>query len=151
GGGNMIVKRLRLGLFFTCCVLNAALVLAQGNPASLGQYIYSAPAGWNTTKYPDGIVLTGPQAAQGEPCMISLWPMRQASDTLLADASTAFQQIFATYEPRFQTSRQTPLEPLLVHGISGEGWEYLILKRGIGKPSNPPGQWASLLGFVFVA
>src|SRR5262249_19092574 len=29
--------------------------------------------------------------------------------------------------------------------------DYLILKGGIGKPSNPPGQWETLQGFVMIA
>jgi hypothetical protein len=73
--------------------------------------------------------------------------MRPASGDLLRDANTAFQTIFNTYEPR--TDVNAP--PLVARGTSGQGWDYLIIKRAIGKPSNPPGQWATLQGFVMVA
>ena len=153
-GGSMIAERLRRGLFFILWVVSAGSVLAfgqGGNPATLGEYLYSTPAGWTAAQYPDGIVLTSPVSNTGERCLISMWPMRPAGPSLQVDANDLFRDIFKTYEPRNQTSRGTPLTPSVVRGTSGQGWDYLILKRGIGKPSNPPGMYASLLGFVMVA
>lgn len=83
--------------------------------------------------------------------MISLWPMRPAGPNILQDADLAFRQVFSTYEPRSQTSAGAPLVPSVTIGTSGQGWDYLILKRGIGKPRNQYGTWESLLGFIFIA
>jgi len=48
---------------------------------------------------------------------------------------------------RNQTSRGTPLPSSVVRGISGQGWDYLMVKKGI----QHPGPYETLLGFVFVA
>jgi len=142
----------RLLRLATSAVLFASTAFAQtGGGNSLGDYVFTAPQGWATSHYPDGIVLTSPGSATGEHCMISMWPMRPAGQNLLRDADTAFQQIFSTYEARNQTSRGTDLRPSIIQGLSGQGWEYLILKRGIGKPRMGQTTFESLLGFVFVA
>lgn len=144
-------RHLRHGLL--CIILaSCSLALAQTSvpvgPASLQDYVYATPPGWTANQYPDGIVLQSPVSQTGERCMISMWPMRPTSGNLLSDAVTAFQQIYSTYEPRNRTSDGAPIEASLVRGASGNGWDYLIVKQGIGKPG---GQWESLLGFVMVA
>jgi hypothetical protein len=121
-------------------------------PASLGDYVYATPAGWNAQQYPDGIVITSAASATGERCMISMWPMRASSGNLQRDANVAFQDIYKTYELRTQTSRGSALPPSVIRGTSGQGWDYLIVKHGIRKPGmGPRGQWETLLGFVLVA
>jgi hypothetical protein len=39
------------------------------------------------------------------------------------------------------------MPPVIVHGVSGQGWEYVIVKRGIGPRGSPEIR----LGFVLVA
>lgn len=137
---------------FAWVPLFTAVAFSQAPAGStLGDYIYSAPQGWTTANYPDGIVLTSPGSQTGEHCMISMWPMRPAGQSLIHDADTAFQQIFKGYEPRNQTSRGTPMQPSVIQGLSGQGWEYLILKRGIGMARRGQQTFESLLGFVLVA
>lgn len=124
------------------------MAFAQTEPAaSLNDYVYTAPPGWTTNRYPDGIVLTSPVFNTGEKCLISMWPMRRPGANLVSDVNGAFQEIFKTYQLRNRTSRGGDLPPLMVHGISGQGWEYLIVKRGIGHP----GPYETLVGFTMVA
>lgn len=115
---------------------------------ALSDYIYAAPAGWTANHYPDGIVLTSPASQTGERCLISMWPMRPFSGNLLRDADFAFRDIYKTYVLKNQTSSGSLLQPSMVRGISGQGWEYLMIKRGIVKPG---GQYETLLGFVLLA
>jgi hypothetical protein len=130
-----------------CLVPAAGLTQAAPDPSSLGEYVFSTPQGWAAMQYPDGITLTSPVSATGEKCLIQLWPMRQAGPDLRADANRIFQQVFQAYQPRYRTDRGGDLPPSLIRGISGQGWEYLMVKRGIGMP----GPYATLLGFVMVA
>lgn len=118
-----------------------------GAAASLSDYVYTVPPGWTTTPYPDGIVLMSPLAVTNERCVVTIGPMRRPSGNLLGDAFSIFQDIYRSYEPRNETDRGTPMEPLVVRGNSGQGWDYVIVKRGIA----PPGSRESRLGFVFVA
>ena len=120
----------------------------QGNAASLGEYVYAVPAGWTENRYPDGIVLMSPMSQTGERCLISMWPMRPSSGDLRRDADSAFREIFQTYVLKNQTSGGFLIQNSITHGVSGQGWEYLIVKRGIAKPG---GQWETLLGFAMVA
>jgi len=123
-----------------------------GSPATLADYIYTAPQGWASNQYPDGTVLTSQDPVTGERCNLSMWPMRTAGDNLQTDANSAFQDIFKTYELRTQTSRRTPLTPMVIRGTSGQGWDYVILRRGIGHPAGPSGPAAGTVqGFIFVA
>jgi len=119
--------------------------------ASLPEYIYSPPPGWSNNTYSDGITLFSPTYNTGERCLITMWPFQPAGPDLSTDAGRAFQRIFNTYEPRTQTSDGTPLPTTLIRGTSGQGWDYVILKRGIGKPNGPGGPFESLQGFVLVA
>jgi hypothetical protein len=119
-----------------------------GDPSTLSHYVYATPAGWTANQYSDGIVLTSPVSATGERCLLSLWPMRPAGANLQADANNIFRDIFQTYELKNQTSSGSLLTPSIIRGTSGQGWDYLMVKRGIAKPG---GQYETLLGFVFVA
>ncbi|HEU5412246.1 MAG TPA: hypothetical protein VFW31_00750 [Candidatus Angelobacter sp.] len=122
---------------------------AIGSPASLRDYVYTAPPGWTTNQYPDGIVLTSPVFNTGERCLLSLWPMRGSSSggNLQRDANLIFQDIFRTYELSSHTA-YSEVPSSFTRGASGQGWDYLIVKRGIRKPG---GQYETLLGFVFLA
>ena len=115
--------------------------------ATLGEYVYAAPAGWTKSQYVDGIVLMSPASVTNERCVVTLWPMRPAGADLLGDASNIFQDVYKTYEPRNQTNRGTPMPQSVVRGTSGQGWDYVIVRRGIAPRGSPE----SRLGFVFVA
>lgn len=135
-----------------------AMASAQGFPsnpgtASLGDYMFNTPPGWALQQYPDGIVLSAPPSNINERCLIQIWPMRPTSGNILRDANSSFADIFRTYELRNQTSRGSALPPIIIRGVSGQGWEYLIVKRGIRHPGAGPGgqPWETLLGFAFVA
>ncbi len=145
----MTTQRLRHKLWFICLVLaSSVFAFAQGGPLStLGEYVYTTPPGWTATQYSDGIVLMSPVSATNERCVVTLWPMRQAGANLLVDANNIFQDVYRTYEPRNQTMRGTPMPPSMVHGVSGQGWEYVIVRRGIAPPRSPE----TRLGFVFLA
>ena len=130
-------------------VFTSPFALAQGGPplASLADYVFSAPPGWTATQYPDGLVLMSPISATNERCVMTLWPMRPAGANLLNDAEMIFRDVYKTYELRSMTVRGTPMPSSLVRGTSGQGWEYVIVRRGIAPPGSPE----SRLGFVFVA
>ena len=115
--------------------------------ATLGEYVYGTPAGWTATEYSDGIVLMSPLSVTNERCVVTLWPMRPSSTSLLGDANNIFRDVYKNYEVRDLTSRGTPMPPSVVRGTSGQGWDYAIVRRGIA----PPGSAESRLGFVFVA
>ena len=112
-------------------------------PNSLAEYVYAAPQGWTTTPYPDGIVLRPSASNNGEPCLITMWPMRPAGVDLPRDADIAFQTIYSSYELRGRSSDGMPVPQTMIRGTSGQGWDYVMLKKAIGKPSNPPGQWGN--------
>ena len=155
----MTGRHLLYGLCFISMILAIPVVIgAQGGPQmgaanSLGEYVFTPPPGWGVQQYPDGIVISAPPSNINERCLIQVWPMRAATANLYNDANSAFMQIFSTYELRNQTSRATPLPPVVIHGLSGQGWEYLIVKRGIRHPGSAPnGQpWETFVGFVLVA
>ncbi len=116
--------------------------------ASLGDYVYTVPAGWTTQRFPDGIVLSSPFSSTQEKCFISMWPMRPAGADLLQDANNAFRDVWLrTYVLRNQTPAGFAFPESIIHGLSGQGWEYVIMRRGIA----PPNSRESRLGFVMVA
>jgi hypothetical protein len=121
------------------------------DPAMLGNYVYTPPPGWAGKTYPDGIVLTPSTPISGEPCMMSLWPMRPAGANLQGDVDRLFREIFSTYQLIDRDGRGGDMPPIMVRGTSGQGWDYLILRRGISKSAGPSGPYAMLQGFVFVA
>ena len=147
----MTARHLRHGLYFMICfVLAGPSARSQPNafnPATLGEYVYATPPGWTATQYPDGIVLMSPLSATNERCVVTLWPMRPTGANLLGDAFNILRDVYKTYELRNQTVRGTPLPPSVIHGTSGQGWDYVIVRRGIAPPGSPE----SRLGFVFVA
>ena len=136
-------------LYFVICFALAvpAIGFAQGGPLTLDEYIYATPAGWIATKYPDGIVLSSPASNTNERCFITLWAMRPAGANLQADANNIFHEVYKPYELRNMTTRGTPMPPSIVRGTSGQGWDYVIVRKGIGPPGSPE----TRLGFVFVA
>jgi hypothetical protein len=127
---------------------NSGGAAGAGDPGTLGEYMYAVPAGWTRNQYSDGIVLTSPVSQTGERCLISLWPMRPAGANLQDDANLIFRDIFKTYVLKNQTSGGSLMQSSVVRGTSGQGWDYLMVKRGIAKPG---GQYETLLGFVLVA
>src|SRR5882724_9092772 len=173
-GGDMAARYLRHAFYFVACLVMAVPVCAQtpqdlrqrhffpsydmgsssstqanaGAPAKAGEYIYATPPGWTTTNYPDGIVLMSPASATNEKCVVTVSPMRPSGGAnLLAEADSVFRDVYKAYELRAMTNRGTQMPASIVHGISGQGWEYVIIRRGIAPRGSPE----SRLGFVFVA
>ncbi|MGH7619614.1 MAG: hypothetical protein ACREPM_20565, partial [Gemmatimonadaceae bacterium] len=118
-----------------------------GNPATLGDYVYTMPPGWTAQQYPDGLVLMSPASVTNERCVFTLWPMRGAGNNLVSDANAIFQDIYKAYRPANQTVRGSPMEPTIARGTSGQGWDYVIVRRGVAPPGSPE----SRLAFAFVA
>jgi hypothetical protein len=116
-------------------------------PASLGEYVYSVPPGWSPMQYPDGIVITSPGSQTGEHCQISMWPMRPSTGNIGNDAIAAFREVFKAYEARSKTSDGMPVPTTIIRGTSGAGWDYLIVKQGIGIR----GPYETMMGSVMVA
>jgi hypothetical protein len=115
--------------------------------ASLSQYAYAVPPGWMPAQYSDGIVLTSPASATGERCQISMWPMRPTTGNPGSDVSKAFREVFKAYEMRNRDSDGSPVPTTFIRGKSGAGWDYLIVKQGIGMR----GPYQTLIGSVMVA
>ena len=124
-----------------------AAQISAGDIATLADYVYTTPPGWTATKYSDGIVLMSPISVTNEQCVVTLWPMRQAGNNLLQDADTLFQDVYKAYELRNMTNRGTPMPSSIVRGTSGQGWDYVVVRRGIAPRGSPE----SRLGFVLVA
>ena len=115
---------------------------------SLDDYIFTPPAGWGAQRLSDAIMISSPLSATNEKCLIYLLPMRPASANLLDDASNAFRDAWLrNFVLRNQTPAGFAFTESIVHGMSGQGWEYVIIKRGIA----PPNSQESRLGFVMVA
>jgi len=116
--------------------------------AMLDDYAYTVPAGWTTQRFPDGIVLSSPFSSTQEKCFISMLSMRSAGADLLQDANNAFRDVWLhNYVLRNQTPAGFAFPESTIHGLSGQGWEYVIVRRGIA----PPNSRESRLGFVMVA
>jgi hypothetical protein len=116
--------------------------------AMLDDYVYTVPAGWTTQRFPDGIVLSSPFSSTQEKCFISMLSMRAAGPDLLQDANNAFRDVWLhNYVLRNQTPAGFAFPESVIHGLSGQGWEYVIVRRGIA----PPNSRESRLGFVMVA
>src|SRR5438445_2339023 len=67
--------------------------------------------------------------------------------TLLAEADNVFRDVYRQYDLKNMTNRGTQMPNSIVHGFSGQGWEYVIIRRGVAPRGSPE----SRLGFVFVA
>ena len=115
--------------------------------ASLNDYVFAMPPGWTGTQYSDGLVLMSPAYATNERCVVTLWPMRQPGANVMTDAANAFRDVYKAYQLTNMTVRGSQMPSSIVHGVSGQGWEYAMIRRGIA----PPGSRESRLGFVFVA
>src|SRR5204863_9764774 len=115
---------------------------------SLTEYVYTVPAGWSGTVYPDGIVYGSPFYNTGERCQLSVFQMRTASGggDLLADARRAFADIFKV-DP-FQYNAYPYPTATVSRGTAAAGWNYLV----ITKPINGRVGDGTLLGVrVFAA
>lgn len=115
-------------------------------PASLGEYVYAVPPGWTQKQDPRFVSLFSSVSATGEQCQITMFPLQPSSGDLMKDALVGFQQVFTGWEPRSQTS-YGPLDTSLIRGISGAGWNYVIVKKGIGRH----GPYESLMGSLMAA
>ena len=116
--------------------------------ATLDEYVFTLPPTWTGNKYADGLVLMSPTSVTNERCVVTISPMRASSGgNLLAEADSIFRDVYKAYQPAAMTNRGTQMPASIVHGVSGQGWEYVIIRRGIA----PRGSRESRLGFVFVA
>jgi hypothetical protein len=94
-------------------------------------------------------MLSSPPSETNEKCLLYLLPMRPASANLLQDANNAFRDVWLrSFVLRNQTPAGFAFPEAIIHGYSGQGWEYVIIRRGIAQPNNPQ---ESRLGFVMVA
>jgi hypothetical protein len=116
-------------------------------PATLDDYIFTAPAGWNAKRNADAIILESPLLGTSEKCFIFLWPMRPAGADLVADANSAFAFAWGGMELRNRDGRGGDMPPVTVRGTSGQGWDYVMVRRGI----SPRGSPETRLGFTLVA
>ncbi|HET8889387.1 MAG TPA: hypothetical protein VFQ41_10825 [Candidatus Angelobacter sp.] len=116
--------------------------------ASLDDYIFTPPSGWAAQRLSDAIMISSPLSVTNEKCLIYLLPMRPAGANLLDDASNAFRDAWLrNFVLRNQTPAGFAFPESVVHGTSGQGWEYVIIRRGIA----PPNSQESRLGFVMAA
>ncbi|HET9363708.1 MAG TPA: hypothetical protein VFP71_01850 [Candidatus Angelobacter sp.] len=116
--------------------------------STLDEYVFTPPAGWATQRLSDAIMLASPLSSTNEKCLIYLMPMRAAGADLLQDANNAFRDVWLhNYVLRNQTPAGFAFPESIVHGASGQGWEYVIVRRGIA----PPNSQESRLAFVMVA
>lgn len=116
--------------------------------ATLSEYVFTVPPMWTATKYTDGLVLMSPASVTNERCVVTISPMRpSAGGNLLAEADNVFRDVYRQYDLRNMTNRGTQMPNSIVHGVSGQGWEYVIIRRGVAPRGSPE----SRLGFVFVA
>jgi hypothetical protein len=115
---------------------------------SLDDYIYTPPAGWAAQKLSDAIMLSSPLSSTNEKCLIYLLPMRPAGANLVQDAYNAFRDVWLhNFVLRNQTPAGFAFPESIVHGYSGQGWDYVIVRKGIAPPNSQEGR----LGFVMVA
>jgi hypothetical protein len=94
-------------------------------------------------------MISSPPSETNEKCLLYLMPMRPAGANLLQDANNAFRDVWLrNFVLRNQTPAGFAFPESIIHGYSGHGWEYVIIRRGIAQPNNPQ---ESRLGFVMVA
>ncbi|HEX3584816.1 MAG TPA: hypothetical protein VH024_02420, partial [Candidatus Angelobacter sp.] len=116
--------------------------------ATLNEYVFTVPPTWTGTKYTDGLVLMSPTSVTNERCVVTISPMRPSTGgNLLAEADNVFRDVYKQYDLRNMTNRGTQMPNSIVHGVSGQGWEYVMIRRGVAPHDSPE----SRLGFVFVA
>jgi hypothetical protein len=128
---------------------NAPAAPAAVGVGTLDEYVFTAPAGWSAQKLSDAIMISSPPSETNEKCLLYLMPMRPAGANLLQDANNAFRDVWLrNFVLRNQTPAGFAFPESIIHGYSGQGWEYVIIRRGIAQPNNPQ---ESRLGFVMVA
>jgi hypothetical protein len=116
--------------------------------ATLDEYVFTLPPTWTGNKYTDGLVLMSPTSVTNERCVVTISPMRPSSGgNLLAEADRVFRDVYKQFDLRNMTNRGTQMPNSIDHGVSGQGWEYVIIHRGVAPRGSPE----SRLGFVFVA
>ena len=116
--------------------------------SSLDDYIFTPPAGWAAQRLSDAIMISSPLSSTNEKCLIYLMPMRPAGANLLQDAYNAFRDVWLhNFVLRNQTPAGFAFPESVVHGYSGQGWDYVIVRKGIAPPNSQEGR----LGFVMVA
>jgi hypothetical protein len=139
-------------------VLAAAVIVAstsatarQTLPPSLSEYVYAVPNGWVPTVSPDGILLRATVLSTGENCLIGLSQIVPSTGDLFADANMAWARSLAGFDVR--PTMTFPADPHIIRGIAAQGWEYLIVKRGVGLRGAPvdPLRDRQFFGFVMVA
>jgi hypothetical protein len=97
---------------------------------ALSEYIYAVPNGWTTTVSPDGILLRATVLSTGENCLIGLAPPVPSAGDLFADANMAWARSFAGFDVR--PTMTFAAGPHIIRGVAAQGWEYVIVKRGVG-------------------
>jgi hypothetical protein len=116
--------------------------------ATLDEYIYTAPAGWAAQKLSDAIMISSPPSETNEKCLIYVMPMRPAGPNLLQDAYNAFRDVWLNnFVLRNQTPAGFAFPESIIHGYSGQGWEYVTVRKGIA----PRNSQESRMAFVMVA
>jgi hypothetical protein len=116
--------------------------------ATLSEYVFTVPPTWTGTKYTEGLVLMSPTSVTNERCVVTISPMRPSSGgNLLTEADNVFRDVYRQYDLRNMTNRGTQMPNSIVHGVSGQGWECVIIRRGVAPHGSPE----SRLGFAFVA
>jgi hypothetical protein len=125
------------------------------NPPGAAQrldYAYAAPKGWTSEAIPDGSrLLHSPVSNTGEKCFIGLLPVIPATGDLFSHADAAWNYTFSEFEVR--PTPTFPNAPHYIRGVAAQGWEYLLIKRGIALRGSPRGplQEQVFFGFVMVA
>lgn len=110
-------------------------------PGSLDDYVYTIPASWTKTAYPDGIVYASPVYSTGERCQLSVFLMRRPGTDLLTDARRAYADIFQM-DP-FQYNAYPYPTATVTRGTAAAGWNYLVIQKSI---RGQVGDYGSLLG-----
>lgn len=140
-------------VLFTALVSASVVVTnAQNAPSALLEYIYAPPVGWMTrTVGADAILLSAPTSAAGENCFIGMSRLLPSAGELSVDAALAWTRSFAGFEVR--STMTFPEAPHLIRGVSSQGWEYLIIRRGMARVGSAadPLREQQLYGFVMVA
>jgi hypothetical protein len=131
----------------TAPAANVSAAPAAVGMGTLDEYIFTAPAGWATQRLTDAVMVSSPLSVTNEKCLIYLLPMRPAGNNLLEDANNAFRDAWRGFVPLNRTPAGFAFPESIVHGYSGQGWEYVIIRRGIAQPNSQE----SRLGFVMVA
>ena len=111
---------------------------------SIGDYVYTIPAGWTRASSSQGIALHSPTSETGEICTLAMWPMMRSSGDLVRDAVAASRQLFSSY------GTPTNGAATISRGVSAQGWAYVVLAQGLDmRGSIDPGP--HLFGMVMVA